>query len=161
MRRSLLSICLLAIIAFGAGCQKQPITLQASNNNASAVLYLESHIEKANFGGKMFCAFADIPHEKNESYDEHSGYWIVACQEYYVAGKELKQGTGVSIPVLATLDPADLHVLTLKQPTEHPYTESVQKVFPKKMAKNILTRYRFEPDLRTTAAAYYAKQLQK
>jgi hypothetical protein len=85
----------------------------------------------------------------------------VTCQEYYVAGKELKEGTGVSIPVLASLDPADSHVLTLKQPTEQPYTESVQKIFPKKMAKNILTRYRFEPDLRTTAAAYYAKQLQK
>lgn len=149
------------LLVLGSGCQKSTVELPRAYGSKSDMTYLETHVGKTNFGGKMFCAFAYIPEEQSDDAYASSKYWWVECQEYYLVTGELREGTGVSLPVVVTVDSSNKNIIKLDQPGDANYVAEVKRLFPEQIAKKILHTYRFTPNIRSEAEAYYAPQLKK
>jgi hypothetical protein len=60
--------------------------------------YLALQVGDANFGGKVFCGYQPFG-MGNDGQKIQLYLWIV-CQEYYWSGDGLKEGTGMSLPVV-------------------------------------------------------------
>jgi hypothetical protein len=126
--------------------------------------YLEKYIETPGFGGRMFCAYELFGTEQkgNKNYI----YLWTLCMEYYMKGRVLMKGTGVSMPL--ALISAGLHrqnkIAEHRKPVDgEGYARSIREIFPKKYHKVIFaeaTEYnkRAESLLRDTerqARIYY------
>ena len=84
------------------------------------------------------------------------------CQEYYQSEGVLLQGTGVSFPVVVTIDDTTGNISHLDHPSDVNYIADIERLFPKSMAKRILKPgYVFTPNLRSEAESYFAEQPQK
>lgn len=83
-------------------------------------------------------------------------YWWVTCQEYYRDQGTLREGTGVSLPVVAKLDPSNGSVVAVEQPSSVGYTDNIKRLFPTDMAQLILDPgCVFSPDLLPVAQQYF------
>lgn len=98
--------------------------------------YLEKNILKPSFGGEIFCNFEFLGEENNSNI--HFYVWAL-CQEYYLKGSGIREGTGVSEPVALTLKRENdtYKVISHKEPEDGSfYPESIKRIFPKSVRQN-------------------------
>lgn len=100
--------------------------------------YLEMSLESPGFGGKMFCAYE--LYGKEPKGDKQQIYLWAFCMEYYVKQGLLREGTGVSLPVVL-VSIASCHgdlIETHFQPVDgEDYGNSIRTIFPLKYHKSI------------------------
>jgi len=95
--------------------------------------YLENNLESPGFGGKMFCTYELYGKEPKGKRQEL--YLWAYCMEYYVKQGLLREGTGVSMPVVLVSIPSchgDLIETHYRPVDGDDYGNSIRKLFPQK-----------------------------
>jgi len=100
--------------------------------------YLQSNILSPNFGGKVFCDYELFGTEiKN---DRVYIYLWTLCMEYYLEDDGLKEGSGISLPIVLTVLSLGegYKIIEHKQPADGEGTyPDYKEIFPKKYHKKI------------------------
>jgi len=95
--------------------------------------YLENTLESPGFGGKMFCTY-EIYGKESQGNKQHLYLWAF-CMEYYVKQGVLREGTGVSLPVVLVSIPSchgDMIETHFKPADGEDYGNSIRALFPPK-----------------------------
>ncbi|MCK5026982.1 MAG: hypothetical protein KAS07_01035 [Candidatus Pacebacteria bacterium] len=101
--------------------------------------YLKEKIAISSFGDETFCSFEVLGHE--ESKDKLFLYLWTLCSELYVAEGEIKEGGGVSEPLVLVLkkEGKSYNVAEHKEPESGSrYTQSAQELFPEEYHEKVL-----------------------
>ena len=118
--------------------EKSRTTLDYAKLNESILDYLQNDFESPNYGGKIFCAYELYGNEiKNERV--YIYLWI-HCMEYYFDQKELKRGSGISIPIVLIGLPLreDYKIIDHKRPMSgEDWGRSIKETFPEKYQKDL------------------------
>lgn len=92
--------------------------------------YLEENIGIAAFGGKVFCAY-DVLGEKREGIIINEYLWAL-CLEYYLKDENLKEGSGISLPVALAIEEQG-QIVSHRIPRDGSYYgPDIREIFPKK-----------------------------
>lgn len=100
-------IYLLTIITLFIGCANTRYQMNDKQKELAQSLtgvtddYLTEKIGKSGFGGKPFCTYKTLDIE--ETKQGVSEYLFAVCQEYYLIDGHLKEGTGISFPIVLFL----------------------------------------------------------
>jgi len=93
--------------------------------------YLDENLVAPNFGGKVFTAYEILGAKAEEIY-----VWAYA-QEFYKENNALEKGTGLSCPVVLTVDSQDekeVNIIDHKVPRDGSfYSQDIKTLFPKKV----------------------------
>ena len=95
--------------------------------------YLENTLESPGFGGKMFCTY-EFYGKEPQGNKQHLYLWAF-CMEYYVKQGVLREGTGISLPVVLVTVPSchgDLIETHFKPLDGEDYGNSIRSLFPPK-----------------------------
>lgn len=126
------------IVTFTIGCQNITSENDSQENQANQTVqveevenYLVAHLGQVAFGGQVFCAYDILATEQTR--DVTIFYLWVLCQEFYQEQQQLKQGTGISLPVALTLENqgGNWQILEHKIPRDGlSYGEEIEAIFP-------------------------------
>lgn len=94
-----------------------------------------------NFGGRVYCAVDVL----GRSSDARRAYLWLFCQELYLSGGEVQEGTGVSAPVLVTVSVsgsgAGTTVTSWRMPRDGAgYTADIRAMFPAAIAERAVAQ---------------------
>src|SRR5262249_38805513 len=98
---------LLTIITLFAGCANTRYQMNNMQKELARSLtgvtdaYLTENIGKTGFTGKTFCTYKTLDIE--ETRQGVSEYLFAVCQEYHLNDGRLKEGTGISLPIVLFL----------------------------------------------------------
>ncbi len=95
--------------------------------------YLENALVSPGFGGKMFCTY-ELYGKEPQGNRQHLYLWAF-CMEYYVKQGMLREGSGVSLPVVLVTIPSchgDLIETHFKPLDGEDYGNSIRALFPPK-----------------------------
>jgi hypothetical protein len=93
--------------------------------------YLEENVGIATFGGKVFCAYEVLGEEKKGT--TINEYLWVLCREYYLENDNLKEGSGISLPVALIIQEGEsgYKVINHKIPRDgNYYGTDIREIFP-------------------------------
>ncbi len=116
-----------------------------SENNAISVIdeqvvekYLSEEVMNTNFGGEIFVSYEILETDKNEG----EIYLWALIQEYYEKGGALEEGSGMSVPIVLSVNVHNndsLEILSHSLPRDGSYhSEDIKEMFPKKIQNKIL-----------------------
>lgn len=100
--------------------------------------YLEYAMESPGFGGKMFCTY-ELYGKEPQGKKQHLYLWAF-CMEYYVKQGVLREGTGVSMPVVLVSIPScqgDLIETHYRPVDGEDYGNSIRRLFPPRYLPSI------------------------
>jgi hypothetical protein len=94
--------------------------------------YFVTHLGEAAYGGQVFCAYDRLATEQN---DQHTtDYLWLLCQEFYQEEQQLKEGTGISLPVALTYEnqEGNWRILGHQNPRDGSHHgEDIKVIFPR------------------------------
>ena len=93
--------------------------------------YLRQTIAISSFGDEVFCSFEVLGSDQTE--EKLNLYLWTLCSELYIAEGKIKEGAGVSEPVVITLEKirGEYKIVEHKEPQSGSlYVQSVEEIFP-------------------------------
>jgi hypothetical protein len=102
----------------------------------TVITYLEKNILKPSFGGVIYCNYEFLGEQHNSGI--HYYVWAL-CQEYYLKGGRISEGSGVSLPAALTLrrENDTYKVINHEIPEDGSfYRGSIERIFPKNIRQN-------------------------
>jgi hypothetical protein len=139
MIKKFLLLSLAILLAAATGCRKSRLELTtgqkqiADASEAAIDSYLAANVGMSGFGGKLFCAHEVLDVESRG--ERASEYVFAICQEYSVRNGNLREGTGVGIPVAVEMERREqaYQVVAHQVPGDSPgYADDVKRIFPGK-----------------------------
>lgn len=131
--------------------------------NEALAKYLPENLLEPSYEGKVFCANHLYGYDEDQTTNLVKAYVWAYCEEYYQENGQLKMGSGVSEPVLVTLELQNglLGVQGHREPGNGSlYAPSIKEMFPEDYASQAIKGYsvdQFEPSPLEQAEAYYAE----
>ena len=123
--------------------------------------YLKNSLTVSAFGDEVFCSFEVLGHDETKS--KLNLYLWTLCSELYVADGEIKEGGGVSEPLILVLERTDKEYTVTKhiEPERGiTYAQSAQNIFPEEYHSKVLpdkvTPQEFNE--RTKTLSYWVKE---
>jgi len=137
--RGALRIGALFLLLSVASCRGEMAGIPAGSSEAIRA-YLVQRNSVTSKGGEVFCAFEPLA-EMRRCGDKNDVYLWVLCQEYYLDGEAIQEGTGSSLPMPLTLEArgSTYTVLESRVPGEVAQsTELVHEYFPRSAWRKII-----------------------
>src|SRR4030095_2792398 len=168
---ALVITCLL-IFTFFTGCANTHYQMNDKQKELAKSLtditddYLTKNIGKTGFGGKTFCMYKTLDiEETNQGLSE---YLFAVCQEYYLNDGDLKEGTGISLPIALFLQKENqsYKVLRHKIPRDGSQnSHDIDALFPTKTHNEIYSlrsgsNY-WRDELEKKASNYFQKSIKR
>ena len=139
-----------------------PLSVSEALINDQLKSYLPRILEPA-YNGKVFCAYHLYGFDEDKSTNMVKAYVWAYCEEYYQQNGQLTMGSGVSEPVLVTLELQNgvLGVQGHQEPGNGSlYASSIKEMFPEKYFNEVIKGYQvdqFKPSPKEQAEEYYAE----
>jgi len=140
-----------------------PLPISEALINEQLENYLPQVLE-TNYGGKVFCNHHLYGYDEEKPAGLVSAYVWAYCEEYYLENGQLKMGSGVSEPVLVTLELQN-GALTVKshQPPRDGelYAPSIREMFPTNYAEEAIAGYpvgQLKPSPQEQAQSFYNQE---
>ncbi len=130
------------ILLFTTSCLAQPSANLPTDPflNESITTYLVEEVGINGFGGEVFCAFEYL--DSNKDADGNIFIWAL-CQEYYLAGDSITEGSGTSLPVALQTQSANGQVVIIghRVPGDGSYYgPDVREIFPRSTWSQIMPK---------------------
>jgi hypothetical protein len=139
-----------------------PLPVSEALINDQLKSYLPRILEPA-YNGKVFCSSHLYGFDENKSTNMVQAYVWAYCEEYFQENGQIKMGSGVSEPVLVTLELQNgiLGVQGHQEPGNGSlYAPSIKEMFPEKYYNEVIKGYlvaQFKPSPKEQAEEYYAE----
>lgn len=140
-----------------------PLPVSEALINEQLENYLPQILE-TNYGGKVFCSHHLYGYDEEKSTGLVKTYVWAYCEEYYLDNGQLKMGSGVSEPVLVTLELENgaLMVKSHQPPRDGElYAPSIREMFPANYAEEAIAGYpvkQLKPSPQEQAQAFYNQE---
>jgi len=140
-----------------------PLPVSEALINEQLENYL-SQVLETNYGGKVFCSHHLYGYDEEKPAGLVKAYVWAYCEEYYLENGKLKMGSGVSEPVLVTLELENgaLMVKNHQPPRDGElYAPSIREMFPANYADEAIAGYpvnQLKPSPQEQAQAFYNQE---
>ncbi len=140
-----------------------PLPVSEALINEQLENYLPQVLE-TNYNGQVFCAYHLYGYDEEKATNMVKAYVWAYCEEYYLENGKLKMGSGVSEPVLVTLELENgaLMVKNHQPPRDGElYAPSIREMFPANYADEAIAGYpvnQLKPSPQEQAQAFYNQE---
>jgi hypothetical protein len=137
-----------------------PLPVSEALINEQLENYLPQVLE-TNYNGQVFCTHHLYGYDEEKGTNMVKAYVWAYCEEYYLENGQLKMGSGVSEPVLVTLELENgaLMVKSHQEPRDGElFAPSIREMFPANYAEEAIQGYPVEqlkPSPEEKASAYF------